>query len=124
MRLALAGGEPFVYAYYDGIDKVAHEYGLTGHYDAELKATDRLVADLLGVLPPGAALVVTSDHGQVQVGEAIVGIHDDVMAQVELLSRARGGSGGCTPARAGGSTSPSSPGSATATGPGCAPVRR
>ena len=31
-------GEPFVYAYYDGIDKVAHEYGLGMHYDAELVA--------------------------------------------------------------------------------------
>ena len=86
VRLALVAGEPFVYAYYDGIDKVAHEYGLTGHYDAELKSADRLVSDLLDVLPADAALVVTSDHGQVQVGEAIVGIHDDVMAQVELLS--------------------------------------
>ena len=28
VRRLLAGGEPFVYAYYEGIDKVAHEYGL------------------------------------------------------------------------------------------------
>ena len=35
-------------------------------------AADRLVADLLAVLPAGAALVVTSDHGQVHVGDAIV----------------------------------------------------
>src|SRR3712207_4504097 len=28
--------EPFVYAYYDGVDKVSHEYGLGPHYDAEL----------------------------------------------------------------------------------------
>ena len=62
-----AAGEPFVYAYYDGIDKVAHEYGLGEHYDAELAAADRLVADVLAVLPPGAALVVTADHGQVDV---------------------------------------------------------
>ena len=32
-----ASGEPFVYAYYEGIDKVAHEYGLGEHYDAELR---------------------------------------------------------------------------------------
>lgn len=61
-------GEPFVYAYYEGIDKVAHEYGLGDHYDAELRSVDHLVADLLEVLPPGTALVVTSDHGQVHVG--------------------------------------------------------
>ena len=33
--------ERFVYAYYDGPDRVAHEYGLVAHYDAELAATDR-----------------------------------------------------------------------------------
>ncbi|MEZ5180443.1 MAG: alkaline phosphatase family protein [Acidimicrobiales bacterium] len=48
---ALRAGEPFVYAYYDGIDKVSHEYGLADHYDAELVAVDRLVGDVLGVLP-------------------------------------------------------------------------
>jgi hypothetical protein len=86
VRHLLRAGEPFVYAYYDGIDKVAHEYGLEDHYAAELTAADRLVADLHAALPPGAVLVVTSDHGQVQVGDAIVPIHDDVMANVELLS--------------------------------------
>jgi hypothetical protein len=86
VRNLLRAGEPFVYAYYDGIDKVAHEYGLGDHYDAELVAVDRLVTDLQAVLPPGAVLVLTSDHGQVQVGDAIVPIHDDVMAHVELLS--------------------------------------
>jgi predicted AlkP superfamily pyrophosphatase or phosphodiesterase len=86
VRDALRRGEPFVYAYYDGIDKVAHEYGLDDHYGAELVATDRLVADLLAVLTPGVTLVVTSDHGQLQVGEAIVPIADEVMAHVELLS--------------------------------------
>ncbi|MCU1484361.1 MAG: putative Type phosphodiesterase/nucleotide pyrophosphatase [Actinomycetia bacterium] len=86
VRNLLRAGERFVYAYYDGIDKVAHEYGLDDHYEAELVATDRLAADLIAVLPPGAVLVLTSDHGQVQVGDAIVPIHDDVMAHVELLS--------------------------------------
>jgi predicted AlkP superfamily pyrophosphatase or phosphodiesterase len=82
----LRHGAPFVYAYYDGIDKVAHEYGLGEHYDAELAAADRLVAELLGVLPAGACLVVTSDHGEMQIGDAIVPIDDDVMRHVQLLS--------------------------------------
>ena len=43
----LRAGEPFVYAYYEGIDKVAHEYGLGDHYDAELAYVDRLVGDLI-----------------------------------------------------------------------------
>jgi hypothetical protein len=86
VRHLLQAGEPFVYAYYDGVDKVAHEYGLGEHYDAELASTDRLVADIAGVLPKGAVLVITSDHGQVNVGDAIVPIAEEVMAATELLS--------------------------------------
>lgn len=86
VRRLLAAGEQFVYAYYDGVDKVAHEYGFGEHYDAELAAVDRLVADLLAALPPGAALVVTSDHGQVDVGDRCVPISPDVMAHTRLLS--------------------------------------
>ena len=86
VRHLLASGERFVYAYYDGVDKVAHEYGLEDHYEAELIATDRLVADIASVLPKGAVLVITSDHGQVHVGEAIVPIDDAVMRACELLS--------------------------------------
>jgi hypothetical protein len=71
VRRLLAAGEPFVYAYYDGIDKTAHEFGLGEHYDAELVAADRLVGDLTAVLPPGAALVVTADHGQVEVPRTV-----------------------------------------------------
>jgi len=86
VRVLLEAGERFVYAYYDGIDKVAHAFGLGEHYEAEVRATDRLVDDLLAVLPSDAALVVTSDHGQVDVGRNVVGLHDDVMARTTLLS--------------------------------------
>ncbi|HVM03930.1 MAG TPA: alkaline phosphatase family protein [Acidimicrobiales bacterium] len=82
----LRAGEPFVYAYYDGVDKVAHDRGFGSYYDAELVATDRLVGDLLDVLPPEAALVVTSDHGQVQVEGAGIELAPEVMADVDLLS--------------------------------------
>ena len=74
----LADGERFVYAYYDGVDKVAHEFGLGRMYDIELAAADALVARVIDVLPPGAALVVTADHGQVDVGENVVRIHPEV----------------------------------------------
>jgi hypothetical protein len=67
----LQEGERFVYAYYDGVDKVAHEYGFGPHYDAEVATADRLVADVLAIAPDGVAVVVTADHGQVQVGAAI-----------------------------------------------------
>ena len=68
----LAQGEPLVYAYYDGLDKVAHERGFGPYYDAELRACDNLVADLIDALPVGTALYVTADHGQVHVGDNIV----------------------------------------------------
>ncbi len=58
-----------MYAYYEGIDKVAHAQGLGDYFDDELRAVDRLVGDVLAVLPPGAVLVVTADHGQVDVGD-------------------------------------------------------
>ena len=82
----LADGEPFVYAYYDGVDKVAHEHGLGEHYRAELATVERLVADLAASLPPGAALVVTSDHGQVDVGAHVEVLGRDLMAGTRLLS--------------------------------------
>lgn len=67
----LGQGEPFVYAYYDGIDKVAHEYGLDSFYDAELVFVDRMVEYLVQELPRGVVLVITSDHGQVDVGDRV-----------------------------------------------------
>jgi hypothetical protein len=82
----LTTGEPFVYAYYDGIDKVAHVHGFGDHYDAEVAFADRLVADLATRLPAGAALVVTADHGQVEVGRAVRTLERDVMAEVDLIS--------------------------------------
>ena len=82
----LRAGEPFVYAYYEGIDKVAHEYGLADHFDAEVAYVDRLVGDLAASLPPGAALVVTCDHGQVEVGDHIVALDRDVFDQLSFQS--------------------------------------
>jgi len=75
----LRRGDRFVYAYYDGIDKIAHERGFGQFYDAELRAVDRLIADTVAVLPPGAVLLVTADHGQVHVGDAIVTPHLEVL---------------------------------------------
>ena len=63
---ALEHGAQLVYAYYDGVDKVAHMSGFGQHYDTELALVDRLVGLLTDALPPGAALLVTADHGQVE----------------------------------------------------------
>ncbi|MGP0031374.1 MAG: alkaline phosphatase family protein [Acidimicrobiales bacterium] len=86
VRSVLGQGARFVYAYYEGIDKVAHADGLGEYYDDELVAVDRLVADVLSVLPPGGVLVVTADHGQVDVGGTGEILGADVMDAVTLLS--------------------------------------
>ena len=77
---------PFVYAYYDGIDKVAHAYGFGDHYDAELAAVDHVVAELAGRLPAGAVLVVTADHGQIDVGNRVEMLGREAMTMVRFLS--------------------------------------
>jgi hypothetical protein len=86
IRDQLSEGERFVYAYYGGIDKIAHERGFGEFYDAELRAADRLVGDILAVLPPGAALLITADHGQVDVGPNIVRPTRAVLDLVALQS--------------------------------------
>jgi len=82
----LRAGEPFVYCYYDGIDKVSHEYGIGEHYDAELAQVDRLVADVLGLLPPGAVLLITADHGQVETGDNVTNPAAEVMTHTAMQS--------------------------------------
>ncbi len=82
----LAAGAPFVYAYWDGVDKVAHEYGLGVEYDAEVAFADRLVADVIAAVPSGTEVVVTADHGQVDCGDRLLPIDPGVMELVEDLS--------------------------------------
>ena len=79
-------GERFVYCYYGGIDKIAHERGFGAFYDAELRAADRLVGDVLESLPAGTALLVTADHGQVHVGDRLVTPSAELLAPVTLQS--------------------------------------
>src|SRR5690606_18705684 len=76
--LPVEGGAPSgrggrsVYGYSGLGDRIPDQRGLGPFYDAELRAADRLVADVLEQLPPGAALLVTADHGQVSVGQNIL----------------------------------------------------
>jgi predicted AlkP superfamily pyrophosphatase or phosphodiesterase len=86
VRALAQRGAPFIYAYYEGIDRVAHAEGLGEHYDDELWAVDRLVGDVLGALPADAALVVTADHGQVDVGGSVEVLGPELMEDITLLS--------------------------------------
>ena len=79
-------GASFVYAYYDGVDKIAHACGFGEFYDAELRQADRLVGDLLGVLDDDTVLLVTADHGQVSVGDDLAPPHGDVLRHVAYQS--------------------------------------
>jgi predicted AlkP superfamily pyrophosphatase or phosphodiesterase len=85
VRLARAG-EPLVYAYYEGLDKVSHEYGLGAPYDEELRWIDHLVSALLESLPAGTVLLVTADHGQVEVGDHVLELPGDVLTHVAMQS--------------------------------------
>ena len=75
-----------VYAYYDGIDKVGHIHG-TGHfYDAEIGLVDYLIGQIYKMLPSGTALIVTSDHGMVDVGDSVIEIDDSLMQRTNTIS--------------------------------------
>ncbi|MEM8926343.1 MAG: alkaline phosphatase family protein [Actinomycetota bacterium] len=82
----VAEGEEAVYVYYDGIDKVAHEYGLGSAYEAEVAFADRLVADVVAAVPTGTTVMVSADHGQVDCRGGEVEIDDEVLGHTEQLS--------------------------------------
>lgn len=86
IRQALDAGEQFVYAYYDGVDKIAHERGFGDYYNAELQNADRLVADIVAQLPADTVLLVTADHGQVHVGDNTIIPSASVTAHVARQS--------------------------------------
>ncbi|HEX9124595.1 MAG TPA: nucleotide pyrophosphatase/phosphodiesterase family protein [Actinomycetota bacterium] len=65
------GSARFAYAYHANLDTTAHVRGAASEaWSLELAHVDRLAADLAERLPPGSALVVTGDHGIVDVAEA------------------------------------------------------
>ena len=83
---ALAAGERFVYAYYDGVDKIAHERGFGEFYDSELSCADGLVSMIVDRLPPDTVLLVTADHGQVHVGDNTVSLPGEVTNLLRVQS--------------------------------------
>ena len=63
-------GHPLVYAYYPGVDTVAHEFGLSPpHLPAELQFVDEMVGRLRDALPADAALLITADHGEMEIAD-------------------------------------------------------
>jgi Type I phosphodiesterase / nucleotide pyrophosphatase len=66
---ALAGAEPgLVYAYHPDLDRTGHRYGVDSpQWRSAASDVDTMLARLAGSLPPDAALLVTADHGQLDV---------------------------------------------------------
>jgi hypothetical protein len=65
---ALAEGPGLVYGYHGGVDRAGHVHGWTSpEWAAAVAGTDALLARLVDALRPGWALVVTADHGMLDV---------------------------------------------------------
>jgi hypothetical protein len=65
---SLADAPAFVYVYWPDLDKAGHVHGVASpQWRAALTAVDALVAELAAGLSPGTALLVTADHGMVDV---------------------------------------------------------
>jgi hypothetical protein len=64
----LSGGPALVYGYHAGLDAAAHEYGIdSASWLAAAADVDRLLARLVDGLPADTALLVTADHGGLDV---------------------------------------------------------
>jgi type I phosphodiesterase/nucleotide pyrophosphatase len=63
-----SGQRSFAYAYHGDLDMTGHVRGVTSlAWRAQLRHCDRLAADVASALPPDSVLVVTGDHGMVDV---------------------------------------------------------
>jgi predicted AlkP superfamily pyrophosphatase or phosphodiesterase len=63
-------GRRLVHAYYPGLDITGHLRGSASEaWSLEMGHVDRIAADLADRLPPGGALIVTGDHGMLDVRE-------------------------------------------------------
>jgi len=60
--------------------RIRRSSGFGPTYDAEL------VAATINALPAGAALVVVSDHGQVDVGDRVVTLDPEIVERTTMLS--------------------------------------
>ena len=69
-RLREAQGPAFTHVYIPHVDAASHEHGI-GHdvVKQAIAAVDGWLSQLAGMLPPGAAMVVSADHGLLNTGE-------------------------------------------------------
>jgi hypothetical protein len=90
--VAALAGEPesdrtFRYGYHGDVDLLGHVYGPgSDPWRYQLAQVDRLVESIARRLPPGGLLLVTADHGMVQVGTADRFDADGLLDGVRLLA--------------------------------------
>lgn len=66
------GDRSYVTVYHADLDSTGHIYGAgSPHWRHQLRFVDLLAEQLAGVLPPGAVLLVTADHGMVNPAERV-----------------------------------------------------
>lgn len=75
-------GEKLIYLYYEGLDTTAHEFGLGEHFNFELEFVDYLIGRLREVLTPNSSLMITADHGQVEVLDPPIHMHPEILSKV------------------------------------------
>ncbi|WP_296761606.1 alkaline phosphatase family protein [Varibaculum sp.] len=86
---AFKQGVDYVYLYWSGLDHWGHNLGWSHpRWIQELESVDRFLSDLHSCLPGDVALVVTADHGMVNVSvDTTVDIAESGLAsQVEAVS--------------------------------------
>lgn len=86
---AFKQGVDYVYLYWSGLDHWGHNLGWSHpRWIQELESIDRFLSDLYSCLPSDVALVVTADHGMVNVSaDTTVDIAESGLAsQVEAVS--------------------------------------
>ena len=84
------GRRCFVYLYERALDHVGHSLGTnTTQWRAALTAIDSYVERLRELLPPDVCLLITGDHGMIDVPrdrQILVEDHPQLMAQVDVLA--------------------------------------
>ncbi len=75
-----------VLCYHDAIDKTAHAEGLGDAYGAALARAEQLIVDLRRQVGDDTAIVITSDHGQVDVGATSVELPRRVTSMIDRMS--------------------------------------
>ena len=85
---ALAKPNSFAYLYLNDVDEASHAAGFgSERFLAALTKVDELIRELLGNLPSGVRIWLTSDHGMINRGEfVIVGQGNDLLRDVRLMA--------------------------------------